>query len=430
MSGQATPFVILGCGYVGTRLAQVLLADGVRVRVCARRTALLEPLQALGAEVHYMDASRPHQFAPALAGLSCPAVVYCIPGVPTLPQGEAVRRAANAALRVAASSFVYLSSSAVYGRSELPFTADWVDEDTSIAIGDADAMARLSDEAALQTVAQTGLRSVVLRLGAIYGPTLDAFHTARGARQRLRAGQYKLWDGGKHYFSRIYIEDLVRIVRAAVEKAPPGAVYCVGDDRPCLQSEYAAWLSSHLGLPMPPDVDSTRATGPRNIIRGRRLRNDKLKRELGLSLLFPSFEDGERAIDQTEAPREPAAAAPNAKSPAQPTPDANCKPAEAAPAVAEPVVRLPAQTPLGDQDVGVWAGGAARGVCVVRATANQALPLSADTAYILLSGAAQIGATSPSGRADKTEPLVPGHGVPPGTPITAQTEAVFLSVKT
>ncbi len=31
-------WVILGCGYVGTRLARKLLADGERVRVCARNT--------------------------------------------------------------------------------------------------------------------------------------------------------------------------------------------------------------------------------------------------------------------------------------------------------------------------------------------------------------------------------------------------------
>ena len=39
-----------------------------------------------------------------------------------------------------ASAFIYLSSSAVYGRSELVFTSDWVDEDASVAVSDADAL--------------------------------------------------------------------------------------------------------------------------------------------------------------------------------------------------------------------------------------------------------------------------------------------------
>ena len=67
--------------------------------------------------------------------------------------GEGVRRAATAAQRAGASAFIYLSSSAVYGRSELPFTAEWVDEDSAIADGDADAMVRLADETALNRCA-------------------------------------------------------------------------------------------------------------------------------------------------------------------------------------------------------------------------------------------------------------------------------------
>src|SRR5947209_8197992 len=97
MTAEKAPYIILGCGYTGTRLAQELLREGHRVRVCARRVALLEPLRELGADVHYLDASKPRGFGPILRGLSQPVVVYSIPGVFGLPLGEAVRRAAEAA---------------------------------------------------------------------------------------------------------------------------------------------------------------------------------------------------------------------------------------------------------------------------------------------------------------------------------------------
>ena len=145
MKAELPPYVILGCGYVGTRLCQSLLADGARVRVGARRVALLEPLRERGAEVVYFDAGRPHQFGPVLLGLDRPVVVYSIPGVPDLPQGEAVRRAATAALRMHARAFIYLGSSAVYGRSEEHLTSEWVDEDTAVASNDPDAALRLAD---------------------------------------------------------------------------------------------------------------------------------------------------------------------------------------------------------------------------------------------------------------------------------------------
>ncbi len=431
MSSESHPVVILGCGYVGTRLAQSLLADRVTVRVCARRTAVLEPLRALGAEVHYVDGGRPHQFAPALAGLLRPVVVYSIPGVPGLPQGEGVRRAATAAQRAGASAFVYLSSSAVYGRSELPFTDEWVDEESAVAIGDADAMVRLADEAALQSIAQSGLRTVILRLGAIYGPALDAFHGARGARQRLRAGQYKLWDGGRHYFSRIYIDDLVRIIRASADRAPPNSIYVVGDDTPCPQGEYGTWLANHLGLPMPPEVEAARAGGPRNIIRGRRLRNTKLKQELAITLRYPSYRDGERAIDAVEqgAPLpllRMSDGTASAQESAEPTAAQAPQAAAATPVgAADPqivsVAKAPAwPKPVAQSDLGSCTFGVARGVFLVRLTAGASA--EPGPAYVLLSGSAvaQIDGVA--------TPLEPWHAVPAGTALTATTDAVLIKL--
>lgn len=300
MKAELPPYVILGCGYVGTRLAQSLLADGVRVRVGARRVALLEPLREQGAEVVYFDAGRPHQFGPALLGLDRPVVVYSIPGVPDLPQGEAVRRAATAALRMHARAFIYLGSSAVYGRSEEHLTSEWVDEDTAVASNDPDAALRLADEAAVQAVAQAGLRVVVLRLSAIYGPALSPSQPARGVRQRLRSNQYKLWDGGRYYFSRILIDDLVQIIRASADRAPVGSLYVVGDDHPCPQGEYGRWLARHLGLPEPPQADSHQSRSAGHSIRGRRLRNERIKRELGITLRYPSYKEGELFIDACE----------------------------------------------------------------------------------------------------------------------------------
>ena len=437
MSSDHPPVVIIGCGYVGTRLAQSLLADGIVVRVCARRMPLLEPLRELGAEVHYLDGSRPHQFGPALGGLSRPIVVYSIPGVPDLPQGEAVRRAATAASRAGASAFIYLSSSAVYGRSELVFTSDWVDEDSSVATSDADALMRLSDEAAVQSVAQSGLRTAVLRSGAIYGPALDAFHGARGARQRLRNGQYKLWDGGRHYFSRIYIDDFVRIIRRAGEKAAPGSIYVVGDDHPCPQREYGEWLAEHLHLPAPPEADPTKSGGPRNVIRGRRLRNDKLKRELDITLLYPSYREGERAIDAAEQGvalpllrmttatpvMVPIEAASEPVTPAAvPAPVAT--PVSLTPPMVEPVAATATPPtwpkPVDREDFGTVLGQSPRGIQVVRLSpGTQAIT---GPAYVLISGTATAVVDG------QTVTLREWTAVPAGARVRAESDVVLLAL--
>ena len=304
-------WAILGCGYVGTRLARALLAEGGhRVRVCARNTTRLQPLGELGAEVHALDAAKSRAFGPALYGLSSPIVVYSIPPVPGAPPGEAIRRAGDACGSAGAARFLYLSSTAVYG--ETP-DGETVDEETSIALGDSEAMTRIAEESAVEMARLSGLPTVIFRLAAIYGP-------GRGVRERLKARTYKLVDDGAHYFSRVHVDDIVGILRAAVEKAPAGAVYCVSDDRPTTQREYSDWLVARLGVPAPPSVPSLAPGAPRRGVRNRKVANARLKRELDYRFRYPSYVEGEQAIEAEEGGPSPVAVAAAPATPAPATP--------------------------------------------------------------------------------------------------------------
>jgi hypothetical protein len=138
-----------------------------------------------------------------------------------------------------------------------------------------------------------GLSTVVLRLAAIYGP-------GRGVRERLKAGTYKLIDDGAHYFSRVHVDDIVGILRAAAERAPGGSLYCVSDDRPTTQREYADWLVARLGVAAPPSVPSLAPGAPRRGIRNRKVDNARLKRELDYRFRYPSYVEGEAAIEAEE----------------------------------------------------------------------------------------------------------------------------------
>jgi tryptophan 2,3-dioxygenase len=281
-------WVILGCGYVGTRLAHALLDAGQRVRVCARNVGRLAPLVERGAHAHAFDAAKSRAFGPALYGTSNPVVVYSVPPVPGMPPGEAIRRAGEACLAVGAQRFVYLSSTAVYG--ETP-DGDVVDEDTPSALGDGEAMVRIAEEVAVESVRLAGVSTIVLRLAAIYGP-------GRGVRERLKKGNYKLIDEGEHFFSRVHVDDIVGVIRAAADKAPSQAVYCVADDRSTTQREYAEWLTKRLGVPLPPSVASLAPGAPRRPVRNRKVSNARLKRELQYQFLYPSFVEGEMAIER------------------------------------------------------------------------------------------------------------------------------------
>jgi nucleoside-diphosphate-sugar epimerase len=311
-------WAILGCGYVGTRLARRLLEEGHSVRAYARHTDKLAPLAQLGARLHTLDATKSRQFGPALYGARSPVVVYSIPSLGNMPAGEPIRRATEAALAVGATRFIYLSSTAVYGPT---VEGEVVDEASPLALSDGEAMPRVADESAVEGAHLSGLSTVILRLSAVYGP-------GRGVRERLKAGNYKLIDEGEHTFSRVHVDDVVGIIMAAADRAPNPAVYCVADDRPTTQREYAEWLGGRLGTPAPPSVASLAPGKPRRPVRNRAVANTKVKSELSYVFRYPTYLEGELAVEaETATPAaSPVTAAP-APATATETPAAMAAPA-------------------------------------------------------------------------------------------------------
>lgn len=291
-----TPLILIGCGYIGSRLARAALAAGRPVRACSHSPAKLAPLAALGAEVKYVDAALPKQLTLALSGLPGATVVYGVPPVTTAPPASAMRAALQAAYGGGAACFVYFSTCGLYGSE--PDDDVWIDEDTPLAQDDP-SMRNIQDiEGVIAASAFERLRTVVLRLAPVYGP-------GRGVRERLRRGDYKLLDDGRHAISRIHVDDVVRIVFAAEERAPHGAVYLVADDEPTTQADYAAWLCARLGLPAPPSRPIFEGGKPRVPHRNRRLRNARVKQALGVALQYPTFREGEAMIEAEAAKAEP-----------------------------------------------------------------------------------------------------------------------------
>ncbi|HET9620920.1 MAG TPA: NAD-dependent epimerase/dehydratase family protein [Kofleriaceae bacterium] len=286
-----TPLIILGCGYIGTRLARTALAAGRTVRVCGRSTGRMAALTAEGAEVKYLDAAVPKQLGPVMASLPDATVVYSIPPVTSLPPGRAIRAALQAAYGAGAGCFILFSSSGLYG--SLPDDDVWIDEESPVALDDPPMANVMADENEVATCQFDRLRTVILRLAPVYGG-------GRGLRSRLRKGDYRILDDGSHATSRIHIDDAIQVVFAAEQKAARGACYLVADDEPSTQGQYAGWLSERMGLPMPKSRQLYEPGAPRAAHRNRKIRNAKMKAELGVTLKYPSFREGEAAIEKEE----------------------------------------------------------------------------------------------------------------------------------
>ena len=169
----------------------------------------------------------------------------------------------------------------------------WIDEDTPVT-PDSAMQNVYSDETEIQAATFERPRTVILRLAPVYGP-------GRGVRERMLKKQYKILDEGQHVTSRIHVDDVVRIVFAAEERAPGRSTFLVADDEPTLQGDYARWLAERLGIDMPPSRQMFEPGAARVAHRNRRIRNAKLKQALGIELQYPSYREGEAAIEAEAA---------------------------------------------------------------------------------------------------------------------------------
>jgi nucleoside-diphosphate-sugar epimerase len=190
-------------------------------------------------------------------------------------------------------SIVYLSTVGVYG----DHAGAWVDETTPPRPDSERSRERLAAEQAWQRFGtHHGVAVAILRLAGIYGPERNAlFQIARGdARRVVKAGQV---------FNRIHVDDISQAIDAAFRQHVSGIVN-VADDEPTPPGEPLAFAARLLGRDPPREVgfeEAARSMSPLALSFWqdcRRVKNDKLKRQLGVNLLYPTYREGLRALHE------------------------------------------------------------------------------------------------------------------------------------
>ncbi len=277
--------LILGCGYVGERLARAALARGMRVAAMTRSRRRAEALRALGVEA-YAAASPLELPAEVLARAG--AVLDSIPLAREAGSCLPPQRAWLPALRerlAGARWCGYLSSTAVYGDAG----GDWVDEDSACRPASARGRARLAAE---QAWLESGLPAEAFRLAGIYGP-------GRNLLARLLAGGYRAvrWEPPR-WSNRIHVDDIVAALLAAMDAPRPGRVVNLADDAPLPHADYVRELARMVGAPMPelltPEA-AERELSPAALEffrDSKRVRNARLHAELLPTLRYPDFRAG------------------------------------------------------------------------------------------------------------------------------------------
>ena len=158
---------------------------------------------------------------------------------------------------------------------------------------------RLAAELAWQDFgARRGVAVAILRLAGIYGPGRNALlQVARGdARRIVKPGQI---------FNRIHVADIAQAIDAAFARQASG-IFNVADDEPSPPGDPLALAAELLRVPPPPEIPFAEAAPSMSPLalsfwqECRRVRNDKLKRELGVTLRYPTYREGLRALYEDE----------------------------------------------------------------------------------------------------------------------------------
>jgi nucleoside-diphosphate-sugar epimerase len=181
----------------------------------------------------------------------------------------------------------YLSTTGVYGDHQ----GGWVDETTSLTPSTRRGQWRVAAEAAWQAI--PGLPLHIFRLAGIYGPGRGPFAKVRNrtARRIIKKNQV---------FSRIHVADIAQVLMASITQPNPGAIYNLCDDDPAPPEDVIAYAAELLGMPIPPAVDFETADmtpmARSFYAESKRVRNDRIKEELGVRLLYPDYRTGLKAL--------------------------------------------------------------------------------------------------------------------------------------
>lgn len=268
----------LGHGYSAQELARRLIPQGWRVIGTTRSPDRFDVLTAQGVEPLLW----PSELAPLL-----PGVTHILASAAPDASGDPFLKVAAADLAASRPQWVgYLSTTGVYG----DHAGGWVDENTALTPSSLRGEYRVLAETQWRA---TGLPIHIFRLAGIYGPGRGPFEKVRdgSARRIIKPGQV---------FSRIHVADIAQVLEASIRHPNPGAAYNVCDDDPAPPEDVLSYAAHLLGLPEPPAVpfDEADLTPMARSFysESKRVRNDRIKDELGVRLIYPTYKEGLRAL--------------------------------------------------------------------------------------------------------------------------------------
>jgi len=303
---QGGTALIVGCGYLGTRLAQHLISQGTTVFGTTRSELKAKRLAPLGIRPLLLSVTQPLTYASLSPALSADPldVYYMIPpgrldGSPSTRQivlggtAHMVKALKHSQLRRA----ILVSSTAVYGQT-----------DGQVVDADAPALPTSERAALMQRGEQLWLDAGesfhVLRLAGLYGPS-------RIIGLKAVREQAPLIGDPQALLNLIHVDDAVSLLLAISQSKTANSIELGCDGRPTPRIEYYAYLAGRLGVAPPVPMDASMAAiqfglNPQRLARSssKALDNRPTSERNGWEPAYPDYRVGLDALLNPDTPVE------------------------------------------------------------------------------------------------------------------------------
>jgi nucleoside-diphosphate-sugar epimerase len=271
---------ILGLGYSARHFVRRFGGSFSHVAGTVRDPTVRDDLASL--ELHGFAGSRP---ADTTLDRIREADILLV-SIPPGSAGDPALAALGDVLAAGCRRIVYLSTIGVYG----DHAGGWVDESTPPQSSLDRARMRVAAEQAWTEMARGSV--AILRLAGIYGPGRNALVTLRSgtARRIIKPGQV---------FNRIHVDDIASAIMAAIDRSS-GGLWNVCDDEPAPPQDVITYAAQLMGIA--PPAEEVFATAEMSAMArsfyasSARVSNAKLKRELGVTLAYPTYRHGLDAL--------------------------------------------------------------------------------------------------------------------------------------
>jgi nucleoside-diphosphate-sugar epimerase len=237
------PITIIGCGYVGTRLAMQIKQEAPDPLGVVHSESSARHLQDIGISAHPMDLD---------TDPSPPVdehwVFYFAPPAPTGHSDQRIGHWLNGLARQRPAKIVLISTTGVYGDCG----GRWITEAAPINPQTDRACRRVDAERQLrQWCDARQVPYAILRVPGIYGPH-------RLPRARLERRLPVLLEAESPCSNRIHVDDLIRACLAAASGDFTGVVH-VSDGHPSTMTDYFNRVADALGLLRPEQISAKEA---------------------------------------------------------------------------------------------------------------------------------------------------------------------------